>query len=423
MTETAPDIRETVVAHAERARDAARLLATLSTQVKNDALEAMAQALVDRQAELMAANAEDVEAGRQSGLTEALIDRLTLNEKRIADMAEGLRQVAALPDPVGEVIEGWKRPNGLEIRKVRVPMGVIGIIYESRPNVTVDAAGLCLKAGNAVILRGGSEAIRSNVALVRVIGEAATAAGAPEGSIELIETTDRAAARELMRMNEYVDVLIPRGGVGLIRNVVENSTCPAIETGAGVCHLYVDRAADLEMAERVAVNAKVQRPSVCNAIETLLVHREVAPHFLPSVARQLREQGVELRGCEATRKIVADAAAATEEDWSAEYLALILAVRVVDDLEQAVAHITRYGTRHSEAIITTDYGAARQFVDTVDAACVYVNASTRFTDGFEFGLGAEIGISTQKLHARGPMGLRELTTYKYVIEGEGQIRT
>jgi glutamate-5-semialdehyde dehydrogenase len=318
------------------------------------------------------------------------------------------------------VIEGWRRPNGLEIRKVRVPMGVIGIIYESRPNVTVDAAGLCLKAGNAVILRGGSEAIRSNVALVRVIGEAATAAGAPEGAIELIETTDRAAARELMRMNEYVDVLIPRGGVGLIRNVVENSTCPAIETGAGVCHLYVDRAADLEMAERVTINAKVQRPSVCNAIETLLVHREVAAKFLPSVAKELRERGVELRGCEETRRLLPEAAPATEEDWLA---ALILAVRVVDSLEQAVEHITRYGTRHSEAIITADYGAARRFVDGVDAACVYVNASTRFTDGFEFGLGAEIGISTQKLHARGPMGLRELTTYKYVIEGEGQIRT
>ena len=423
MTETTEGIRQIVLGHGERARAAARSLATLSTRTKNDALEAMAQALSDRQSELMEANARDVEAGREAGLTEALIDRLALNQKRIADMAEGLRQVAALPDPVGEVIEGWTRPNGLEIRKVRVPMGVIGIIYESRPNVTVDAAGLCLKAGNAVILRGGSEAIRSNVALVRVIGAAATAAGVPEGAIELIETTDRAAARELMRMNEYVDVLIPRGGAGLIRNVVENSTCPAIETGEGVCHLYVDRAADLEMAEMVAINAKVQRPSVCNAIETLLVHRDVADKFLPSVARSLREHEVELRGCERTRAILPDVAAATEDDWSAEYLALILAVKVVDSVEDAVDHITRYGTRHSESIITTDYPTARKFLGTVDAACVYVNVSTRFTDGFEFGLGAEIGISTQKLHARGPMGLRELTTYKYVIEGEGQIRT
>jgi glutamate-5-semialdehyde dehydrogenase len=423
MTETVQDIRDVVLAHAKRAREAARLLAGLSTQAKNDALEAMASALVDRQQELMEANAQDIAAGRQSGMSEALIDRLTLTEKRVADMAEGLCQVAALPDPVGEVIEGWTRPNGLQIRKVRVPMGVIGIIYESRPNVTVDAAGLCLKAGNAVILRGGSEAIRSNLALVRVIGEAAVAAGVPAGAIELIETTDRAAARELMRMNEYVDVLIPRGGAGLIRNVVENSTCPAIETGEGVCHLYVDGAADLEMAERVTVNAKVQRPSVCNAIETLLVHRDVAHRFLPSVAKHLREDGVELRGCERTRAILPDVVPATEEDWSAEYLALILAVKVVDSVEDAVEHITRYGTRHSESIITDDYPSARRFIDAVDAACVYVNASTRFTDGFEFGLGAEIGISTQKLHARGPMGLRELTTYKYVIEGEGQIRT
>jgi glutamate-5-semialdehyde dehydrogenase len=296
-------------------------------------------------------------------------------------------------------------------------------IYESPPHVTVDAAGLCLKAGNAAILRGGSEAIRSNLALVEVIGAAACAAGVPEGAIELIESTDRAAARELMRMNQYVDVLIPRGGAGLIRNVVENSTCPTIETGEGVCHVYVDRAADLEMAEAIAVNAKVQRPSVCNAMETLLVHREVAAEFLPRVARSLRERGVELRGCERSRAIVPEMAPATEEDWSTEYLALILSVRVVDDVAAAVDHITRYGTRHSESIITTDYRAAREFLDGVDAACVYVNASTRFTDGFEFGLGAEIGISNQKLHARGPMGLRELTTYKYVIEGAGQIRT
>jgi glutamate-5-semialdehyde dehydrogenase len=355
-------------------------------------------------------------------LSEALIDRLLLSEKRIAGMSAGLRDVAALADPVGEVIEGWKRPNGLEILKVRVPLGVVGMIYESRPNVTVDAAGLCIKAGNAVILRGGSEALQSNVALVRVIAEAAYAAGVPAGAIQLIETIERAAAQQLMRLNQYVDVLIPRGGEGLIRAVVDNATVPVIETGVGNCHVYVDESADLDMAERIVINAKCQRPGVCNACETLLVHEAVAEVFLSRVGPLLAEQGVEIRGCPVTRGILPDAAEATEDDWRAEYLDLILAVRVIAGFDEALTHIARYGTRHSEAIVTRDYDKARRFCDLVDAAAVYVNASTRFTDGGEFGLGAEIGISTQKLHARGPMGLRELTTYKYVIHGTGQIR-
>jgi len=325
---------------------------------------------------------------------------------------------------VGEVVAGWRRPNGLEIRKIRVPLGVIGIIYESRPNVTVDAAGLCLKAGNAVVLRGGSEAIESNIALVRVIGQPAGRAGVPEGAIGLIETTDRAAAEALMRLNEFVDVLIPRGGAGLIQTVVNTATVPVIETGVGNCHVFVDETADLDMAEAIVINAKCQRPGVCNAMETLLVHQEIAAGFLPRAARSLVAQGVELRGCERTRRIVREfeIAQATEDDWRAEYLALVLAVRVVDDLDRAIEHITTYGTKHSEAIVTRDFDNARTFCDRVDAAAVYVNASTRFTDGAQFGLGAEIGISTQKLHARGPMGLRELTSTKYVIFGDGQLR-
>jgi glutamate-5-semialdehyde dehydrogenase len=414
--------RDEVIAKCQRARAASAALAGLSAAVKNRALEAMAQALIDHAPALLEANARDVKAARDAGTPAPLVDRLLLTEARIEGMAQGLRDVAQLADPIGEIIEGWKRPNGLEIRKVRVPMGVVGIIYESRPNVTVDAAGLCLKAGNATVLRGGSDAIHSNVALVRVIAQAAEAEGVPAGAIEILETTDRAAAEQLMQMHGLVDVLIPRGGAGLIRRVVETASVPVIETGTGNCHVFVDASADLARAEEIIVNAKCQRPGVCNAAETLLVHRAVAERFLPAAIARLRAQGVEIRGCEETRALVPDVIAATEEDWATEYLALILAVKVVGDVDEAIAHINRYGTQHSESILTDDLDHARAFTSRVDAAAVYVNASTRFTDGGEFGFGAEMGISTQKLHARGPMGLREMTTYKFVIFGDGQIR-
>lgn len=405
-----------------QAREAARVLANLNTATKNQALLAMARALEEEQEFILKANARDMEAGREKGLSRALLDRLLLNEKRIKDMAAGLRELVALPDPVGEITSMWTRPNGLQIGRMRVPLGVIGIIYEARPNVTVDAAGLCLKTGNAVILRGGSEAFHSNMALTRVISRAATAAGIPEGAVQLIETTDREAVNLLLRANEYLDVLIPRGGAGLIRTVVEKATVPVIETGVGNCHVYVDAEADLEMAQKIVINAKTQRPAVCNAMETLLVHEGIAAAFLPPLAAGLKEKGVVLRGCERTRELVPWAEAATEEDWATEYLDLILAVRVVDGLEAALEHIHTYGTKHSEAIVTNNYHTAREFLARVDAAAVYVNASTRFTDGYEFGFGAEIGISTQKLHARGPMGPEQLTTFKYIIFGSGQIR-
>ncbi len=405
-----------------RAKAASRELCLMDADTKNRALEEMARALAARSGDILTANREDLEAGRESGMSEALIDRLTLTEKRIEDMARGLREVAALTDPVGEVIDGWRLPNGLEIRKVRVPLGVVGIIYEARPNVTVDAAGLCVKSGNAVILRGSSSAIRSNLLLTEVIAGAGEAAGLPVGSIQLIPLTDRESARELMRLRAYVDVLIPRGGAGLIRTVVEESTVPVIETGVGNCHTYVDASADLEMAERIVINAKTQRPGVCNAMETMLVHEAVAEEFLPRAAAALRERGVTLRGCERTRAILPGIEAASEQDWYEEYLDLILAVKVVSSLHEAIEHINTYGSRHSEAIVTRDLEAARRFTAEVDSADVYVNASTRFTDGGQFGLGAEIGISTQKLHARGPMSLRELTSSKFVIYGEGQVR-
>ncbi|MBE3580086.1 MAG: glutamate-5-semialdehyde dehydrogenase [Thermoanaerobacteraceae bacterium] len=415
-------VREEIVALGKRARAAAQKLATLNTAVKNNALRAMAQALRERSAEILQSNALDMEAGQARGLSRALLDRLLLNEKRIEEMAAGLEALVSLPDPVGEITSMWTRPNGLTIGRMRVPLGVIGIIYEARPNVTVDAAGLCLKTGNAVILRGGSEAINSNRAIARIIGEAAIAAGIPEGAIQLVDTTDREAVQVMMRLNEYIDVLIPRGGAGLIRTVVENASVPVIETGVGNCHVYVDEDADLEMAARIVVNAKTQRPGVCNAMETLLVHRNIAPSFLPLVAPQLRDLGVELRGCENTRALVPFAREATEEDWATEYLDLILAVKVVNDLEEAIQHISTYGTRHSEAIVTNNYARALEFLRRVDAAAVYVNASTRFTDGFQYGFGAEIGISTQKLHARGPMGPEQLTTFKYIVFGSGQVR-
>ncbi|MCJ7822176.1 MAG: glutamate-5-semialdehyde dehydrogenase, partial [Armatimonadetes bacterium] len=383
---------------------------------------AMAGAIEERADLILEANARDVAQAEERSLSSAPIDRLVLNETRITQMAEGLRTVARLTDPVGEVIGGWRLPNKLEITKVRVPLGVIGIIYESRPNVTVDAAGLCLKAGNAVVLRGGSDAINSNIALVTVLTDAGRTEGLPEGAVEIIETTDRAAAAQLMRLTEYLDVLIPRGGRALIRRVKEESTVPVIETGEGNCHVYVDASADLAAAAEIIVNAKCQRPGVCNAAETLLVHQDVAADFLPRIGRRLSELGVELRACDRARPHLAQAKPATEEDWATEYLSLILAIRVVDDVAQAIAHVNRYGTKHSEAILTQHLGNAQRFTREVDAAVVYVNASTRFTDGEQFGMGAEIGISTQKLHARGPMGLPELTSYKYIVSGEGHVR-
>ncbi|HHY92929.1 MAG TPA: glutamate-5-semialdehyde dehydrogenase, partial [Firmicutes bacterium] len=374
------------------------------------------------QEEILAANQEDVDAGRGKGLSAALLDRLSLNPGRLRGMAEGLKVVQALPDPIGEVVAMWKRPNGLRIGQVRVPLGVIGIIYEARPNVTVDAAGLALKAGNAVILRGGSEAINSNKAIVKVLRTAVAAAGLPEDCIQLIEDTSRAAATALMKLNAYLDVLIPRGGAGLIRAVVENATVPVIETGVGNCHVYVDASADQTMARRIVLNAKCSRPGVCNAIENLLVDEAIADEFVPLVVRDLTDAGVEVRGCPRTLALCPEVKAATAEDWGTEYLDYIIALKVVAGLEEAIQHINTFGTHHSEAIVTENYSHAQRFLEEVDAAAVYVNASTRFTDGFEFGFGAEMGISTQKLHARGPMGLKELTTIKYIIYGNGQIR-
>ena len=413
---------ETVLEMARNAKSAARKLAATGANVKNSALLAMADALVAQQPALLDANAADTAAGRERGLSDALIDRLTLTPKRIEGMAEGLRQIATLPDPVGQIIDGGRQPNGLDIQRIRVPLGVIGIIYESRPNVTADAAGLCLKSGNAVILRGGSEAFRSNVAIARLLKTAGERAGLPENSLQLIETTDRQAATDLMRATGYVDLLIPRGGESLKKNILANATVPVLTALGGNCHLFVDSGADLAMAADIAVNAKVSRPSVCNALETLLVHADEAEKLLPELGRRLNEAGVELRACERTRQFLPNAAEATETDWQTEYLALTLAVKVVDSPEAALEHIAQYSTGHSEAIVTNNHANAERFLQEVDAACVYVNASTRFTDGAEFGMGAEVGISTQKLHARGPIGLQQLTTYKTLVRGTGQIR-
>ncbi|NLY44060.1 MAG: glutamate-5-semialdehyde dehydrogenase [Clostridiaceae bacterium] len=406
----------------KKARQASYLMANLSTTVKDKALQAIAEALISNEKKILEANRIDLECAKKKGISGALLDRLTLNTNRIASMAEGVLQIKGLPDPVGEVVSMWTRPNGLTIGQKRVPLGVIGIIYEARPNVTVDAACLCLKAGNVVILRGGSEAINSNTTIVEIMNTAALEAGLPEGCINLIEDTRRETAVEMMKLNKYIDVLIPRGGAGLIQTVVNNSTVPVIETGVGNCHVYVDSDCDLQMAEDIIVNAKTSRPGVCNAAETLLVNREIAEEFLPRALNRLKQLNVEIRGCEEVRKIYPDALPATEEDWSTEYLDYILAVKVVDSIDEAIEHINEYGTRHSEAIVTNNYAHSQQFLKQVDAAAVYVNASTRFTDGFEFGFGAEIGISTQKLHARGPMGLKELTTIKYIVYGNGQIR-
>ncbi len=415
-------LREDMVAMGQRARRASRDLARLSSRVKDQALRAMADGLEDAVAELQEANRRDLEAAAEAGLSRAMIDRLTLSDKVIASMAQGLREVAAQPDPVGEVVRMWRRPNGLLVGKRRIPLGVIGIIYESRPNVTADAAGLCLKAGNAVILRGGKEAIHSNRAIAGVLSRAAARAGVPEGAVQVVEVTDRQAVLEMLRLEEYIDLIIPRGGEGLIRFVTENSRIPVIKHYKGVCHVFVDASADLDMAERIVLNAKCQRPGVCNALETLLVHRDAAAAFLPRVARALAEAGVEIRGCPLTRELVPGAREATEEDWHAEYLDLILAVRVVDSLDQAIEHIETYGSLHTEAIVTRDYANAQRFLDEVNSSVVAVNASTRFSDGQQLGLGAEIGISTTKLHSFGPMGVEDLTTTKFVIYGEGQVR-
>jgi glutamate-5-semialdehyde dehydrogenase len=382
----------------------------------------MACALEDGAALILEANAADLEAARAKKIKKSFLDRLMLDEGRIHSMAEGLRQTAALPDPVGEGEWETVRPNGIEIRRVKVPIGVIGIVYEARPNVTADAAALCMKSGNAVLLRGGSEALRSNRVISSLLAKAAYDAGIPEGALQFIDSDDREAVGEMMKLKGLLDVIIPRGGAGLIQRIVRESQVPVIETGAGICHTYVDEGADLDMAVRIAVNAKTSRPSVCNAMETLLVHEKEAKEFLPRVAAELRERKVELRGCERTRGVLSDIEAATEDDWSTEYDDLILSIRVVRDIDEAIEHINRYNTGHSETIVTRDIQRAHRFQREVDAAAVYVNASTRFTDGFEFGFGAEIGISTQKLHARGPMGLNELTSTKYLIYGEGQVR-
>ena len=403
------------------AKQAARVLAVAGNQ-KDNALEAIAAALETHTEEILAANREDLAAAEANGMSRSLLDRLALNEKRVQGMADGVRQVKAQPDPIGQVLEGGVRPNGLRIEKVAVPLGVIGIIYEARPNVTADAAALCLKAGNAVILRGGKEAFRSNQAIAEVMQDAVESAGLPRDSIQLVQDTSRASSVEMMGLTGYLDVLIPRGGAGLIRAVVENSHVPVIETGVGNCHVYVDAAADVQMAVNIIFNAKTSRPSVCNAIETVLVHKDAAQQVLPAMKAKLDEKQVEIRGCEKTREILPGCVPACEEDWATEFLDYTLAVKVVDSLEDAMAHIARYSSGHSECIVTEDYRSAERFLSEVDAAAVYVNASTRFTDGGEFGLGAEIGISTQKLHARGPMGIRQLTSQKFVIRGSGQIR-
>lgn len=413
---------ELVKAKAQAAKQAAAKLAVTSTAVKNAALLVMAAALEAQQSEILAANERDMTAAAAKGMKSSMLDRLKLTAERISGMADGLRQVAGLADPVGNVIDGKTLPNGLHITKIRVPLGVIGIIYEARPNVTADAAGLCLKSGNAVILKGGSEAMESNKTVAAILAQAAEGAGIPAGSIQFIDTSDRQAVQELIHMNGLVDVVIPRGGAGLIQAVVRNASVPVIETGAGVCHTYVDKDADVEMAMKIAFNAKVQRPSVCNAMETLLVHKDIADKFLPMMLMMYNSSAVEIRGDEAVQEYSGQVHPATEEDWSTEYGDLRLSVKIVDSIEEAMAHIAKYGTGHSECIVTNNYQAAQLFQYTVDAAAVYVNASTRFTDGNEFGFGAEIGISTQKLHARGPMALPELTSTKYLINGNGQVR-
>ena len=416
------DLEHMVVDMCQAAKTAARGLATTSSQAKNEALLKSAAALRRESQTLLAANAQDVEAGRSNGLSAAMLDRLTLTEERIEGMAKGLEIIVDLPDPVGETVAMWRRPNGLEIGQVRVPLGVVGIIYEARPNVTADAAGLGLKAGNAVILKGGSEAFRTNGAIVDVLTAALGEAGLPPAAVQLVRSTDRAAVGVLLQQDRFVDVIIPRGGEELIRAVTEQSSIPVIQHFSGLCHTYVDAAADLDKAMRITLNAKTQRPWVCNAMENLLVHQEIAPRFLPPFVETLEQAGAEVRGCERTRHIVPHVTAATEADWQTEYLDLILSIKVVDSLDEAIGFINDNGSGLADAIVSEDYTNTRRFLREIDSATVYANASTRFTDGYEFGFGAEIGISTNRLHARGPMGLRELTTYKYLIYGDGQVR-
>ena len=406
----------------QKAKEASYVLMNATTTEKNNALLKMAEILLKSSKEILEANKKDLENAIEKGTPKAMLDRLALDESRIQGMADGLKDVVSLPDPIGEVTRMWKRPNGLQIGKQRVPLGVIGIIYEARPNVTCDAAGLCLKSGNAVILRGGKEAINSNIAIVKALREGVKEAGLLEDVIQLVENTDREVATEMMRLNQYIDVLIPRGGAGLIQSVVQNATVPVIETGTGNCHVYVDCDADLEMAKNIVINAKTSRPSVCNAEEKLLVNEKIAKEFLPMMFEALKEKEVEVRGDKKVLDIINGATEIQDDEWGKEYLDYIIGVKIVKDVDEAINHINKYGTGHSEAIITNSYENSQKFLQRVDAAAVYVNASTRFTDGSEFGFGAEIGISTQKLHARGPMGLNELTTNKYIIYGNGQIR-
>ena len=405
-----------------KAKEASVILGVKTEKEKNDLLKLIAQRLVENTEYILAENFKDIENGKNNNMSEGLLDRLRLTDTRIKDIAEGVRQISSLPDPIGEIIEEFSRPNGLEIKKVRVPLGVIGIIYEARPNVTADAFALCLKSGNAVILRGGKEAINSNKALVSVMQKAIADMNFPEGTLSLVENTDRESAKALMTLNEYLDVIIPRGGAGLIRSVVENATVPAIQTGTGNCHIYVDKTADIEMAKNIIINAKTSRPSVCNAEEKLLIHKDIAKDFLPVIIPALTKKDVEILGDENVCNIYNEIKQATDEEWYEEFLSLKIGIKIVDSTEEAISHINKYGSLHSEAIVTNSQEDADKFLKEVDAAAVYVNASTRFTDGFEFGFGGEIGISTQKLHARGPMGLRELTSTKYRIYGNGQIR-
>lgn len=406
----------------QKAKEASYELGVASPGQKNEALTFMAEELIKAKEEIIKANEIDRQNAIKKGITDALLDRLSLDDSRIEAMAQGLLDIVKLQDPVGEVTNMWQMPNGLQIGQKRVPIGVLGIIYESRPNVTSDAAGLCLKSGNAVILRGASDAINSNKAVAKALVAGIKRSGLPQDCVQLLEDTSRETAREMMRLNDYIDVLIPRGGAGLIKSVVQNATVPVIETGTGNCHIFVDETADLEMAKAIVLNAKVQRPGVCNAAEKLLVHESIANEFLPTIVKALRENGVEVRGCEKAQAIVDDIKVIEEPEWHQEYLDLIIAVKVVKDVDEAIKHINKYNTGHSESIVTESYKNSQKFLQRVDAAAVYVNASTRFTDGGEFGFGGEIGISTQKLHARGPMGLKELTTSKYIIFGDGQIR-
>lgn len=411
-----------LISMGQKAKEASYELGVASPGQKNEALTFMAEELIKAKEEIIKANEIDRQNAIKKGITDALLDRLSLDDSRIEAMAQGLLDIVKLQDPVGEVTNMWQMPNGLQIGQKRVPIGVLGIIYESRPNVTSDAAGLCLKSGNAVILRGASDAINSNKAVAKALVAGIKRSGLPQDCVQLLEDTSRETAREMMRLNDYIDVLIPRGGAGLIKSVVQNATVPVIETGTGNCHIFVDETADLEMAKAIVLNAKVQRPGVCNAAEKLLVHESIANEFLPTIVKSLRENGVEVRGCDKAQAIVDDIKVIEEPEWHQEYLDLIIAVKIVKDVDEAIKHINKYNTGHSESIVTESYKNSQKFLQRVDAAAVYVNASTRFTDGGEFGFGGEIGISTQKLHARGPMGLKELTTSKYIIFGDGQIR-